>query len=65
MIFILDLAIDDLSIRSGICQSTTPPGNMHRCSDGTLIPMAKVSLIDAKSNENDGFFEGLRLYCRL
>ena len=41
---ILDLAIDDLSIRTGTCQSTTPPQNMYKCLDGTLIPKTKVSL---------------------
>ncbi|CAF5162507.1 unnamed protein product, partial [Rotaria sp. Silwood1] len=31
-----DLAIDDLTTRSGNCLSTTPPQNMYQCLDGTL-----------------------------
>jgi hypothetical protein len=45
MIMILDLAIDDLTTRSGTCQSTTPPNNMYKCLDGALIAMAQVSFI--------------------
>ena len=45
MTLFLDLAIDDLTTRMGACQYTTPPPNMYRCLDGTLIAMSQVSLI--------------------
>lgn len=37
------MAIDDLSTRTGACQSTTPPHNMYKCLDGALIPISKVN----------------------
>jgi hypothetical protein len=42
LFILLDLAIDDLSTRSGICQTTTLPQNIYKCLDGTLIPLSKV-----------------------
>ncbi|UJR31098.1 hypothetical protein I4U23_018606, partial [Adineta vaga] len=50
-----DLAIDDLSIRSGTCQSTTPPQNMYKCLDGTLIPKNKVCdfIVDCKGGDDE------------
>jgi len=45
LISILDLAIDDLTTRSGTCQSIPPPPNMYKCLDGAIIAMARVSFI--------------------
>ncbi len=55
MIIVLDLAIDDLTTRSGTCQSTTPPHNMYQCLDGTLIPSSKVCdfIIDCKGGDDE------------
>ncbi|CAF1593620.1 unnamed protein product, partial [Adineta ricciae] len=50
-----DLAIDDLSVRSGTCQSSTPPQNMYKCLDGTLIPKTKVCdfVVDCKGGDDE------------
>jgi hypothetical protein len=54
-IIILDLAIDDLTTRSGTCQSTTPPHNMYQCLDGTTIPISKVCdfVVDCKTGDDE------------
>jgi hypothetical protein len=39
---IVDLAIDDLSMRTGICQTATTSPNTYRCADGSVIPAIKV-----------------------
>ncbi|CAF0847412.1 unnamed protein product, partial [Rotaria sordida] len=50
-----DLAIDDLSTRSGSCLSTTPPQNMYQCLDGTLIAKTKVCdfIVDCKGGDDE------------
>ncbi|CAF4086941.1 unnamed protein product, partial [Rotaria sordida] len=50
-----DLAIDDLSTRSGSCLSTTPPQNTYQCPDGTLIANTKVCdfIVDCKGGEDE------------
>ncbi|CAF4840990.1 unnamed protein product, partial [Rotaria sp. Silwood1] len=50
-----DLAIDDVSTRSGSCLSTTPPQNMYQCLDGTLIAKTKVCdfIVDCKGGEDE------------
>ncbi|CAF5191737.1 unnamed protein product, partial [Rotaria sp. Silwood1] len=52
---ILDLAIDDLTTRSGNCLSTTPPQNMYQCLDGTLISKSKVCdfIVDCKGGDDE------------
>ncbi|CAF4185562.1 unnamed protein product, partial [Rotaria sp. Silwood2] len=50
-----NLAIDDLSTRSANCLSTTPPQNMYKCLDGTLIPKLKVCdfIVDCKGGDDE------------